>query len=124
MITFTDDGRTLTKPPENLAGHFVVPTGVRKIGEVAFFGRKDLTSLLLSSEVEEIDAYAFFGCSALIGVVIPNNVRRLGAYAFAKCDRLSHVIIPANCEIQDNTFSETTRITCRFEPLHHRHPHV
>lgn len=53
-----------------------------KIGDNAFDGRSDLTSVSVPSSVTEIGDYAFAHCSALGRVTIAASVKKIGKFAF------------------------------------------
>ena len=67
---------------------------VKNIGESAFSGCSNLTSVTIPNSVTSIDSEAFSGCSNLTSVTIPNSVTSIGNYAFHNCYGLSSVTIP------------------------------
>ena len=70
-------------------------TGVRGIGERAFYGCKELTSVIIPSGVTDIIGDStFYNCSALTNVTMGNGVTSIGAYAFRNCSKLRSVMIP------------------------------
>ncbi|MDD3645804.1 MAG: leucine-rich repeat protein [Candidatus Gracilibacteria bacterium] len=75
----------------NLLTTLVLPEGLKKIGDYAFFSNS-LTSVTISSSVTSIGAYAFFN-NSLTSVTIPNSVTGIGNYAF-RYNSLTSVIIP------------------------------
>lgn len=50
----------------------VIPDGVKRIEDKAFFGNPDLTSIVVPSSVESIGMMAFDGCRNLRSVTLPN----------------------------------------------------
>ena len=52
------------------------------IGDCAFAGCKNLTSVDLPNTVTKISRSAFYNCSGLTSVTIPNSVTSIGNYAF------------------------------------------
>ena len=60
-----------------------------------FVGKTSLTSLTISSQVEEILSYCFQGCTGLTKLIIPDNVAEVGNSAFDGCTGLDSVIIGA-----------------------------
>ena len=61
-------------------------TGLTAIGNGAFNGCSNLTSVILPESITSIGNYAFYACSSLTGnLVIPNSVTTIGYYAFKEC---------------------------------------
>ena len=69
-------------------------TGLASIGECAFSGCNNLTSIILPNQVKSIDAHAFAGCSTLTSIIFPDNVTRIDIYAFLDCTSLVELHIP------------------------------
>lgn len=68
----------------------VIPDNVKAIGDWAFSGRNNLTSITISNSVVEIGKAAF-GWSNLSSISIPSSVILIKAQAFAGCNALSSV---------------------------------
>ena len=71
----------------------VIPETVTEIGNYAFGGCKQLTSVTFAGtpSLESIGTYAFANCSALQSIFIPISVTELGAFSFYGCYSLSSV---------------------------------
>ena len=67
---------------------------VTSIGEKAFNGCTNLTSVKMPNNVTSIGAQAFYHCSNLSSIEIPEEVVSVGAYAFTECSNLTSVEIP------------------------------
>ena len=63
------------------------------IGDKAFSGCINLTSVTISNSVTSIGESAFEGCSCLTSVTIPNSVTTIGSGAFDDCTGLTAVHI-------------------------------
>ena len=67
---------------------------VTGIGNSAFYGCTNLSSVTIPDSVKNIDTAAFYGCSGLLSVTIPDSVTSIGEGAFYECSSLSCVTIP------------------------------
>ena len=72
----------------------IIPNSVTSIGNAAFAGCSDLTSVTIPNSVMTIRDMAFLECSGLTSITIPNNVSSIGGYAFSACTSLTSVTIP------------------------------
>ena len=83
-------------------------TGLKSIGEYAFYGCKGITSITIPNSVTSIGEGAFSYCSGLASIFIPNSVTSIGRYAFAGCSGLTSVTIPESViSIGDRAFEGT-----------------
>ena len=75
------------------------------IGEHAFDGCNQLSSITIPESVTSIGNHAFFNCKKLASISIPNLVTSIGNYAFYDCDGLQLVSIPESVtDIGDGVF--------------------
>ena len=66
---------------------------VTRIGDKAFNGCGELTSVSIPNSVTSIGEYAFEDCTELTSVTIPNSVTSIDSYAFLYCNGLETIII-------------------------------
>ena len=69
---------------------------VTSIGNSAFEGCVDMTSVSIPSSVTTIGDAAFYYCTGLTTVNIPNGVKTIGEGSFSKCSGLTSVTIPGS----------------------------
>lgn len=83
---------------QQLTGDLVIPDGVTSIGDWAFRGLRDVTSLTVPDGVTHIGQAAFQDCKDLTSAVISDGVTNIGAYAFMSCKNLMSVTISENID--------------------------
>ena len=85
---------------------------VTRIGDGAFGGCPQITSIVIPNSVTSIGGSAFSECTGLTSITIPNSVTILGKNAFWGCKGLISIVL-SNCltTIEDGTFIECTRLT-------------
>lgn len=72
----------------------IVPEGVVAIGSSAFWNCSGLVSMVLPKGISSIPSYAFYNCSSLSTMSIPEGVTSIGSSAFNGCSGLTSVVIP------------------------------
>lgn len=69
-------------------------TGINEIGDDAFNGCDNLTSVNIPSSVTTIGDSAFLSCESLTKIEIPPSVTTIGSEAFNQCEALEEINIP------------------------------
>jgi hypothetical protein len=72
-ILFNKNQTALIAYPEVLTGGYPIPTGVASIGDSAFEGCTNLTSVTIPASVTNIGQAPFEGCSALTAISVNTN---------------------------------------------------
>jgi len=89
---------TLIVYPNGKSSSFSIPNSVTCIGDYAFAGSANLTSIIIPNSVTIIGAGAFSDCTKLASITIPNSVKTIRDYAFQGCFSISQIIIPEGVE--------------------------
>ncbi len=74
----------------------VIPEGIEKIGENAFYECVGLKSINIPASVTSIAANAFYACINLEGTLVLSNVSYIDDYAFSNCHKLESILISDN----------------------------
>ena len=69
----------------------VISDTTASIGNYAFFGRTELSSVTIPESVKSIGDYAFSGCLGLKSIIIPDSVTTVGTHCFLSCTELAAV---------------------------------
>lgn len=93
--------------------HIVIPDGVTKIKQDAFFINFINADIVIPDTVTEIEDKAFMNSSALSGtLVIPSGVGRIGEMTFFNCRYLGEIVLPDGLlSIGDKAFADCNRLT-------------
>ena len=89
IMKYTGADKSLTVPA-TLDGQ-----AVKVIGELAFSGNSGLTSVVLPEGVTRIDDGAFFTCDGLTSVTLPQSLTTLSGSPFYGCEHLETIALPA-----------------------------
>jgi len=86
---------------------YSIPTSVTTVGNEAFSGAKNLTSIIIPNGVIYINNDSFRNCTGIESITIPQSVKSIGDYAFYTCDKLTSITsnIAEPFAIPSNTFS-------------------
>ncbi len=83
----------------------VLPLGLFKIGDYAFYTCRSLKSIIIPNTVSDIGKWAFYHCN-LVSLSIPNSVKSIGEWAFAGCEELKQIFLSEGLsELENGIFS-------------------
>ncbi len=89
-----------------------LPDTITHIGDSAFSGCYNLTSITIPDGVTSIGDSTFSGCFYLTSITIPDGVTSIGNSAFSDCYSLNSITIPDGVtSISDSTFSGCSNLT-------------
>ncbi|MCQ2071182.1 MAG: leucine-rich repeat domain-containing protein, partial [archaeon] len=71
-----------------------IPSSVLSLGDHAFYGCTGLSSVSYGRGLLSIGSYTFYGCTAISSLTLPASLLTVGAYAFYGCTSVSEVYIP------------------------------
>lgn len=99
-------------------GSVWIPAGVTAIGQGAFLGRSDMTSVQFPFSLTQIGQSAFRGCTGLTEIQLPRNLIVLSADAFCQCTALRRVqFVRTPAAIGGGAFAECTQLTDVLFPM-------
>lgn len=75
-----------------------IPDGVTTINGRAFYNCTSLKKVNIPDNISSIAIETFYGCSSLKDIIIPDSVTYIGYYAFQYCRALENVTIGNNVE--------------------------
>ncbi len=117
QISYGEATITDCNVPSN--GEVVIPDEINgypvtSVQSLAFFGKKNLKTVVIPDSVKLIGFSAFEECTGLVNVAFGNGVEILEADAFAGCSSLERVVIPDsvyyidNCVFQNSGLKDVT----------------
>ena len=118
-LTYKVEGETVTVVgcDKKTSGDLAIPAKykgklVTDIGDNAFWGCRNLTSVTIGNSVTSIGRGAFNGCTSLTSVTIGNSVTLISDFAFVYCMSLKSVAIGNSVtSIGGRAFSGCTSMT-------------
>lgn len=94
-ILFSADKTVLVAyPPARYDTAYVIPEGVKTIGDHAFSENKNLEHVTFPDSLTGLGIAAFSYCSRLTGITFPAALVTIGNFAFTRCTALNEIVIP------------------------------
>lgn len=93
----------------------VMPNGIKSIGRSAFYECKGLTSVNIPKTVTSIEEEAFYNCTGLTSLDLSGSITTIGIHAFSGCSNLTTVILPNSVTyVSRGAFKSCTSLTDMF----------
>ena len=111
-VLFTKEkSEIITCPIKSNKEQYRIPSGVKKIDGMAFFGCEKLKNINIPDTVVEINEFAFGGNLELVNINIPGSVTSIGDKAFYLCNSLKSIKVPDSVmNFGDGCFDDDTVI--------------
>ena len=87
---------------------YILGEQIKRVGDYAFYGCDQISSITISNGVTKIGEHAFRGCTGLTSITIPGSVTTIGKNAFQSCSGLTSAIFESNVTASANPNSMTT----------------
>ena len=95
-----------------LIGEFMVPRGIKSIGQYAFKDCENITKFIFPSGLETLEEGVFYNCKGLEEFEIPETLKALPSALFQNCTGLTHLTISESItELGGNVFNSCTGLT-------------
>ena len=90
----------------------IIPEGYTSIGERAFLGCEELTSIELPESFASIGEMAFFDCIGLTEIKLPDSITTIRKEAFLDCIGLMNIKLPESlASIEERAFGDCISLT-------------
>lgn len=79
---------------KDVATDVVIPFGIKRIENEAFYEAKKIWTVNIPDSVESIGKMAFSLCDSLKDITISNNIKEIDDFTFDNCKNLDNIVIP------------------------------
>ena len=84
-----------------------IQPNITSIGNMAFAGAENMTSVTIADSVTSVGIAAFADCTALAHIELPASISSIGEYAFWDCRALIGIAVPVGVSIiREGTFGD------------------
>jgi len=93
-------------------GDVVIPSGITRIAERAFYGLESVTSVTVPEGVKSIGGFAFANCGMMKSITLPESLEAIEIDAFVYCENLVDITLPKGLkELGNVAFRFCTSLT-------------
>lgn len=114
IFRYTPDAKLYINGVEFVGGDIVINGSetFTKIGDYAFSGMNNITTVTINGQIKEIGSYSFRECTNLQSVTFGDNIETIGESSFSNCSNLQTVIIGENMNtVCYNAFGSCLNLT-------------
>lgn len=116
-VPYTNDGGDFFMGCNNLST-IIVPEGVTKIKDGAFYQLTSMKNITIPSTVTSIGVHAFYNCTNLDSITIPEGVTSIASGAFWECNKMKSVKLPVTLtNIDESGFAHCRSLTSVVLPV-------
>lgn len=91
---------------------YTMPDSVLDVGKYAFWGCRNLETVVLNNNIETLAGYSFSNCRSLKTIEIPYAVSTIGVKSFEDCISLKEVALPVSIQtIHETSFDGCINLT-------------
>ena len=94
-VLFTASMTELVAYPCGRSGAYAIPSGVDRVGFLAFYNCTGLTAITIPKSVTSIGEWAFYNCTALQTLTLHDGITEIANGVFSDCSALTEVYLPA-----------------------------
>ena len=105
---------------DEVQGTIIIPEGIKRIKENAFYNCRNITEIILPKSLHVIEHGAFYGCASLQKIIVQSEEVLIDscspdyeAYSYNWC---SGTIMTAKHDILDSSIRDLVTIDCRYKP--------
>ncbi|EDS73180.1 hypothetical protein ANASTE_00900 [Anaerofustis stercorihominis DSM 17244] len=111
-VLYSKDKKTLIAyPTDKDLNSYTVNADTKTISNSAFYGNKQLETIILPKKLKTIGSLAFYNTRSLKSIEIPKNVSSVASEAFYGSVSLSNVTLKGTKTISKNAFAECESLT-------------
>jgi hypothetical protein len=110
-VLFDRQAATVIAYPPGRTGSYMIPSGVKQLGDYAFSGSAGLSGVTIPSGLTTIGERALDGCTGLEELDLPESTTTLSWEALRGCTALTRVHAPGLTTVRDGAFRGCSALT-------------
>lgn len=89
---------------------FIANDNISNIGDYAFNGCTELTTIVLGKNITNISSHIFENCSSLESIIVLGDIKNIGTFAFCSCGKLNKILLLSSIVPKFINLGEETNI--------------